>query len=315
MNFELSEDQRAVLDAVDRLVERHRTTLAVPERCHYSVELERALEAVGFFDCMTIEELGTVTACASVMAVARLPLCAEAAASSLIAPWLCPELPRPFALLWNRDDAPTRYLPVARTVIRVRGDSVDVASIGTEHVKHVDSIFAYPMGVLRSASSLPWRTLPNADATRVRNFWRIALAAEITGCLDAALASVLEHVKDRRQFGRPLGSFQAVQHRLAECATLIQGAKWLTLKAASTGTALDAALAAGRAQDIATRISYDLHQFMGAMGLTLEHPLHRWTYRVKLLRADLGGADSQLIAAAEAAWPETHNNAIEGIAS
>jgi alkylation response protein AidB-like acyl-CoA dehydrogenase len=315
MNFELSEDQRAVLDAVDRLAERHGATPAVPERYQYSVQLERDLEAAGFFDCMTIEELGTVTACASVMAVARLPLCAETAASSLIAPWLCPDLPRPFALLWERDDAPTRYLPVARTVIRVRGTCVDVAAIATDDVKAIDSIFAYPMGALRSASSLAWKALPDADATRTRNLWRIGLAAEITGCLDAALASVLEHVKDRRQFGRALGSFQAVQHRLAECTTLVQGAKWLTLKAASTGTALDAALAAGRAQDIATKVSYDLHQFMGAMGLTLEHPLHRWTYRVKLLRADLGGADSQLIAAAEAAWPETPHTATEGIAS
>lgn len=315
MNFELSEDQRAVLDAVNRLVERHRTTPALAERYQYSVELERDLEAAGLLDCMTIEELGAVTACASVMALAHLPLSAETGASSLIAPWLCPEMPRPYAVLWDSDDAATRFLPVARTVIRVRGNCVDVARIGPDDVKPVDSLFAYPMGVLRSPASLRWKALADANASRVLTMWRIGLAAEITGCLDAALASVLEHVKDRRQFGRPLGSFQAVQHRLAECATLVEGAKWLTLKAASTGTALDAALAAGRAQDIATRISYDLHQFMGAMGLTLEHPLHRWTYRTKLLRTDLGGADSQLIAAAQAAWPETQHNAIEGIAS
>ena len=41
---------------------------------------------------------------------------------------------------------------------------------------------------------------------------------------------------------------------------------------------------------------------MGAMGLTLEHPLHRWTYRVKLLRSDLGGAEMQFRAVADAAW-------------
>ncbi len=41
---------------------------------------------------------------------------------------------------------------------------------------------------------------------------------------------------------------------------------------------------------------------MGAMGLTLEHPLHRWTFRVKLLRSELGGAERQFDAVAARAW-------------
>ena len=40
-------------------------------------------------------------------------------------------------------------------------------------------------------------------------------------------------------------------------------------------------------QDAPPRIVYDLHQFMGAMGLTLEHPLYRWSYRVKRLVSNL----------------------------
>ena len=113
---------------------------------------------------------------------------------------------------------------------------------------------------------------------------------------------MVSHVTQRRQFGRPLGTFQAIQHRLAAAASAIQGARWLTLKAASSGTAVDAAIAAGHGQAIATRISYDLHQFMGAMGLTLEHPLHRWTYRVKLLRSELGGAERQFKQLADLLW-------------
>lgn len=50
------------------------------------------------------------------------------------------------------------------------------------------------------------------------------------------------------------------------------------------------------------QIRYQRHPFMGAMGLTLEHPLHRWTYRVKLLRSDLGGAEMQFRVVADAAW-------------
>ena len=78
--------------------------------------------------------------------------------------------------------------------------------------------------------------------------------------------------------------------------------RWLTLKAAHTGTAVDAATAAGYAQGIFTKVAYDLHQFMGAMGLTLEHPLHRWTYRAKLLRSEIGGAERNFVELAELVW-------------
>ncbi len=49
-------------------------------------------------------------------------------------------------------------------------------------------------------------------------------------------------------------------------------------------------------------IVYDLHQFLGAMGLTLEHPLYRWTYRAKLLKSEFGGASRSNRELAELAW-------------
>ena len=62
---------------------------------------------------------------------------------------------------------------------------------------------------------------------------------------------------------------------------------------------LDAALAASHAQESATRVAYDLHQMFGAMGMTLEHPLHLWTYRMKALLSELGGRGGQACAVAE----------------
>ena len=56
------------------------------------------------------------------------------------------------------------------------------------------------------------------------------------------------------------------------------------------------------AQEAAKRVCYDYHQFLGGMGMTLEHPLHLWTYRLKLLTAELGGRGAQGLAAAEALW-------------
>ena len=135
--------------------------------------------------------------------------------------------------------------------------------------------------------------LSAADAANIRRCIRIALAAEISGLLHAAIASTVEHLSVRKQFGRPLGSFQAIRHRLAECAVLAGGVRWLALKAASTAGEGDAALAALHAQESGTRVVYDVHQMLGAMGMTLEHPLHLWTYRLKALLSELGGRAGQ----------------------
>jgi alkylation response protein AidB-like acyl-CoA dehydrogenase len=86
---------------------------------------------------------------------------------------------------------------------------------------------------------------------------------------------------------------------MAECAVLAGGVKLLALKAAGTGDEGDAALAAMHAQESATRITYEVHQMLGAMGMTLEHPLHLWTYRLKALLSDLGGRGGQASAIAQ----------------
>jgi alkylation response protein AidB-like acyl-CoA dehydrogenase len=141
-------------------------------------------------------------------------------------------------------------------------------------------------------------TLSQSDAAEVRTWIRIALAAEASGLMQAAIASATEHLSVRKQFGRPLGSFQALRHRMAECAVLSGGTRWLMLRAAATGDAGNAALAAYHAQESATRLVYDLHQMLGAMGMTLEHPLHLWTYRLKALLSELGGRGGQALAVA-----------------
>lgn len=305
MNFESNDDLRAFQDAVDRLVNAEMKGATLDGvRFHHSAELERRLEAAGFFGCLDVEELGRTGAASMVMALSRLPVCAEIVASAMIAPRLCSELPCPYAVVWEGLGSLARFLPVARTVIAVRGASVEAAVLGDadEAVQGLDSLFAYPLGRLRDPSALRWQAIDGADACALRDAWRVGVAAEIVGCLDAGLKAVVEYVKQRHQFGRPLGAFQAIQHRLAECATAIESARWLTLKAADTEDPLDAAVCIGFAQQAVARVSYDLHQFMGAMGLTLEHPLHRWTYRARLLRSDLGGADRHFVAVARAAW-------------
>jgi alkylation response protein AidB-like acyl-CoA dehydrogenase len=153
------------------------------------------------------------------------------------------------------------------------------------------------MGKLKEgAATTP---LANSEAAKIRTWMRIALAAEVSGLLQAAVASAVEHLTVRKQFGRPLGTFQALRHRMAECAVLAGGVKWLALKAAATGNDADAALAAFHAQESATRVVYEVHQMFAATGMTLEHPLHLWTYRLKALLSDLGGRGGQARAVAQ----------------
>lgn len=304
MTFEPSEDLSLFLAALTRLADRHDSTwLPTNERFHYGQSLAQDLEAGGFLDCVAEDSLGLLAATAMVRELSRLRLCVEASASALVGPLLCPDFPRPLAVLWSDWRQPARFLPMARTVLHVRDGRLMAARLGPGEVRAVESTFAYPMGVLDAPQTLQWEQVGGSDeVSKLADLWRLGMAAEMAGCLQGGLDAVVAHVKERRQFGRPLGSFQAVQHRLAAAASAIEGAHWLTMQAAHSGASLDAALAAGQAQAIAPRIIYDLHQFMGAMGLTLEHPLHRWTYRAKLLRSDLGGADRQFQALAAGAW-------------
>ncbi|MFV8818020.1 acyl-CoA dehydrogenase family protein [Haliea sp. E17] len=287
MDFALNDDQLAVAGALDKLAERFASS---PVDFHgfalVSDELDRELEESQYFDIATIPEMGPLSAADSVERLARLPYTAEIALSMLVRPHLDIELPRPLSVIEN--GRPGRFATTAKTLIIIDGDKVGIAHPGEgEVVALPDSLFAYPMGKLLGSPEVTPLNAEQADT--VRTWLRVACAAEIAGLMQAALDSTVEHVSVRKQFGRPLGTFQALRHRLAECAVLTGGVRWLALKAAWSGDAGDAALAALHAQDSATRLIYDMHQMSGAMGMTLEMDLHLWTYRMKALMSELGG--------------------------
>lgn len=297
MNFEANDDQRALLDALEQVVQHHLARTPAPQRLETLPELERDLAQGDYFEAMNTEGLGPVAAALMVIALARLPFACELGASALLAP--CLGLPRPCAVLGDDRRAPARFLAQAACAVAIEADGVYVAQLKPGDAREVDSLWAYPMGELLAPETLNWQRL-DAEPAECLDLWRVAIAAEIAGCLSAGLASVVQHVSDRRQFGRPLGSLQAVQHRLAQSAVAVEGVRWLALAAASGS--VPAALALGQAQQAVRPVVYDLHQFMGAMGLTLEHPLHRWTYRARRLQSELGAAERQFQLAARQLW-------------
>lgn len=296
MDFALTSDQQAIYTAIERLAVRFNSK---PTEFHgfalQGEELERELEDGEYFDIAAVEELGPACAAMAVERLARLPCTAEIALSMLLRPQLGIDLPRPFGVMEN--GRPGRFVATCRTLLVIEGDRVGVVHPKADELAPVESLYAYPMGRLVGSPDI--RYLSPDDADKARTWLRVAIAAEMAGLMQAAIDTTVEHISVRKQFGRPLGTFQALRHRMAECAVLAGGVRRLAMKAAWSGDAGDAALAALHAQDSATRVNYDVHQMLGAMGMTLETSLHLWTYRMKALLSELGGRGGQAEAVAE----------------
>jgi alkylation response protein AidB-like acyl-CoA dehydrogenase len=304
MDLSLTPDHLAILDALDSLAKPY---AAVPIGDHSfaltSDALDRELAEGGFLDVAHDPELGAVAAAVIVERLARLPYATEAAASALVRP-LLGELTGPICLVEEgARRTPLRFLKPGATVVMVGDHSVSSFVPNGDQIRAEDeSLYGYPMATLLVDPELVANHIHMVSPEDVKTRWRIALAAEAAGLLAAALDSTTAYVTDRNQFGRPLATFQALRHRLAEAQVRANGVYWLAMKAAGTLDAGDAALAALHAQESARATVYDFHQFLGAMGMTLEHPLHLWTYRLKALISDLGGRGGQALAAADAIW-------------
>jgi alkylation response protein AidB-like acyl-CoA dehydrogenase len=121
----------------------------------------------------------------------------------------------------------------------------------------------------------------------------VALAADALGAARRALDTAVGYAGQREQFGRPIGSFQAIKHKLADMYLLVQGA---ALAVEGAAGALDAgqdarrlvAVAASYARDAAVRVTGDAIQVHGGIGYTWEHDCHRLFKRAKFDEAFLG---------------------------
>ncbi len=138
--------------------------------------------------------------------------------------------------------------------------------------------------------------LPGAahGVTPFRQAMAAARALQIAGAAGAALEMTVGYVRERRQFGRPLARFQAVQQHIAvaaaetAAAAQIARAAFAALDREDPFLAASAKIATGRAGTIAAKAA---HQFHGAMGFTAEYPLHRLTRAIWQWREDFGNED------------------------
>ncbi|MCZ6714360.1 MAG: acyl-CoA dehydrogenase [Deltaproteobacteria bacterium] len=306
MDFELNDDQRAILEAVGALLERHagaERAIALAPKSEYDHALEEALHEAGFLELALGEGTGPLEAVLVVEAVARAGGVVAFGAGALVAPGVAGRsLSGPVAMASAGNGSPIRYGAHARSLLLLDADEASWITLEPGDAEPVRSSFGYPMGRVRSASG---DSFGRGSGERMRNWWRVALAAEAVGTMDAALSVTIDYVKQRRQFGRTIGSFQAVQHRLAECAVLLEGSRWLVREAACLGAPSQAAAAAAaHATAAANRVFTETHQVSGAIGYTREHDLHVWSMRLQALRLEFGSIAGHQRALAEARWGE-----------
>ena len=116
---------------------------------------------------------------------------------------------------------------------------------------------------------------------------------EMLGGADAVVEMTVEYAKQRTQFGRPVGTFQAVQHHCANMATDVEGCRYIAYQAAwklaeGEPAAREVAMAKAWVSGAYQRVSNLAHQCHGAIGFTREHDLQLYTRRAKVQELTYG---------------------------
>jgi alkylation response protein AidB-like acyl-CoA dehydrogenase len=318
MDFDLSDDQLALRDGARELLDG----LASPERVRahtasgaaFDAALWRAMVEQGWLGIELPETRGGLGLGAVEVAV----LCEELGAHAAPAPF-APAVLALDAFAAAGDDAWVERLAAGDAVACVAWDphapvpyapSADVAVVCT-----ADAVYALELAgpddrprrepAMDLTCELGWlafdrdraRELGGADACR-RLYDRGATfaAADLLGGSARALDLAVAYAKDRVQFGRPIGSFQAVKHRCADMLVDVEGMRSSLYWAAwciSAGDP-DASVAASTAKvwcsDASKRVMASALQVHGGIGFTWEHDLHFFMKRAQLEQLAFGDA-------------------------
>ncbi len=136
------------------------------------------------------------------------------------------------------------------------------------------------------------------DSMRILDGGRISIAALSLGMADGAHGVALKYSKERKQFGKAISEFQAIQWKLADMATEIEAAKLLTLRAASMKdagmkTTLESSMAKLFASEVAVRCANESVQIHGGYGFIKDYPAEKFYRDVKLCTIGEGTSEIQ----------------------
>jgi alkylation response protein AidB-like acyl-CoA dehydrogenase len=190
-----------------------------------------------------------------------------------------------FLVVAATDAGPSLFLVDAAAVAREAAESLDL----TRDFARL-SLDAVPARLVGAAGG--WPSLADATSSSVT----LAVAAEAVGSTDASLEAAVSYAKTRVQFGREIGSFQAVKHTLAEVAVLLDNARSALEHAMWAAThnrdefPLTASMAAVTATTAHLRATADNIQVHGGIGFTWEHTAHLHFRRARSNAAIFGDA-------------------------
>ena len=193
---------------------------------------------------------------------------------------------------------------VADDVVFLEGDEVRHAVVaeagkGRTPVKNIGSLPLADLVVPGDASVLASGQAAAQAFDEAVTEWMVLMASALVGLATRSIEIGVEYVKERKAFGVPIGSFQAVSHGLADAATGTEGASLLAREAAWSAdpdaeperTPELAALAFGFASDAAREASYRSEHYHGGYGFMLEYDIQLYFRRARAWPAQFGPAD------------------------
>ena len=169
---------------------------------------------------------------------------------------------------------------IAGVVLLATESGVTEATVGEQHASVDPSRHLFEV----TATGAPWQ----ADVHRAFDFGVLATAAQLVGAAEALLSAAVDYAKQRTQFGRVIGSYQAIKHKLADVHIAIELARPLVYGAALSLQPRDVSAAKVAASDAALLAARSSLQTHGAIGFTQEHDLSLLLLRVQALRSAWG---------------------------
>jgi len=167
---------------------------------------------------------------------------------------------------------------------------VEPGDAEVERLELIDRTRAYFQVRANGGEPLP------GDVVAAASVGQVALSAELVGVAQRALDMSVSYAKEREQFGRPIGAYQAVSHRLAEMLWEVEEARSLTYYAAWCADSqpeslpLAASMAKARSSDAASAVTHQAIQTLGGIGFTWEHDIHFFLKRARVSGELMGSA-------------------------
>jgi alkylation response protein AidB-like acyl-CoA dehydrogenase len=296
MDLELTPEQGLLDDALQAMFRDHaghRRARDLDE--DIDRDLVKLLAEQEFLD--VCRDAGPIEAILVAERAAEAVACAPVVARVLVGPLAgFSDLP-PVVGLVGSPDGLVRYAGHCDAYLVLDGESAALATADDVEVEPIRTRAAYPMGRVRVRRS---EARGPGSGNALRRAWQVGIAAEAGSMALAAVGFAARHVTERKQFGRPIGSMQAVQHRLARSHSMALTTRWLARRGAWHSTNEYRTAAAATFACLTARETYDnTHQVVGGIGITSEYGMTEWTMRLLALHGELGGrrAHSRRVAA------------------